>query len=181
MPTESPPATEQETWLDWLPERAPDLELGDLLSRDELLQELRDRGVDVNARTLASWEAKGTLPRAIRRWRDGAPAALYPVQAVGAVEHLRRLRAEGVPLQTIKPLVRSWFRTRLAYELITPEEIERNRERNRDHPWDMEEQLLAVATAHERRTGTKIVRVELRLFDEQGHPLTYSFPRDNGQ
>ncbi len=182
MPTESPPATSQETWVDWLPE-ARQSDLTELLSRDELLQELQERGVDVNARTLASWEGKGVLPRAVRRWRDGGPAALYPEQAIGAVEHLHRLRAEGMPLQTIKPLVRSWFRTRLAIEFADPEAQRAAREKWLPSPEDLEPQVTALAHRHRRvHGGPPITKAEIRFTDATGAEfVAHSFTPPSGE
>ncbi len=105
MPTEAPAKPKQQTWLDLLPQGTPEPLL---ITRDELIGALRERGVDVNEVTLVYWEREGILPRPIRRRHAGAPRALYPVYAINAVEHLRQLQDAGRTLDQIAPLMRTW-------------------------------------------------------------------------
>src|SRR5215211_8268723 len=65
-------------WRDWLPIGEPEPTADDLVTRDELLERVRESGIDFNARTFQHWEAMGALPRPLRRWHDGAVRALYP-------------------------------------------------------------------------------------------------------
>ena len=108
--------TRQKTWLDLLPPGAPEIPTDDLLTRQELLQELRDRGVDVSEVALVYWEKAGVLPRSIRRRRHGAPRSLYPHYAVDAVAHLRELQAAGRNLDQIAPLMRAWALAPVAWQ-----------------------------------------------------------------
>lgn len=68
----------KETWRDWMPPDMPEPAEGDLITRGELLQRLRDRNVVICPRTLQLWESMGIVPRPIRRWNNGGPRALYP-------------------------------------------------------------------------------------------------------
>lgn len=97
----------RKTWLDWQREvlpGLPDPPTIALMSRDELLDVLRVRGVDVSDGTLAFWEKSGTLPRAVRRWR-GEPHAFYPSWMLGAVEFVYREREAKRSLTQIAPAV----------------------------------------------------------------------------
>ena len=62
-----------QTWRDWLPPGHPE---PPLITREELLAALAQRGVALPARTLQRWEAAGTLPAPIRRRHDGATRTL---------------------------------------------------------------------------------------------------------
>jgi len=107
MPTTETPTTKRATWLDDLPDYLRDYPPDGLYSREEVLGSLQDRGVDVNEVTLVFWEKSGILPRPVRRWRDGAPRALYPPWAVDAIVHLRVLQAQGRTLEQIRPLMQA--------------------------------------------------------------------------
>ncbi|MDP9363481.1 MAG: hypothetical protein M3Q10_04495 [Chloroflexota bacterium] len=110
MGSEAPSATKPKrwTWFDHRPADWPPPDPADLLDRQELLEELRDRGVEVDDVALVFWEKSGVLPRPMRRWRDGAPRALYPRHAIDAVAHLRQLQAAGRSLDEIAPIMRAW-------------------------------------------------------------------------
>ncbi|HEV2107659.1 MAG TPA: hypothetical protein VGR16_05305, partial [Thermomicrobiales bacterium] len=75
---DAPAKQNRATWLDVLPEGTPPLDIDSFLTRDEVVEELTEQGVDVDAGTLVYWERIGLLPRPIRRHRGGAPRALYP-------------------------------------------------------------------------------------------------------
>ncbi len=97
------------TWEDGLPESLTYLQNPDLYyTRDEVLGVLRDRGIDVDEVALVYWEKAGILPHAVRRWRDGAPRALYPPWAVDAIAHLRELQAKGRKLSDIANVMPAW-------------------------------------------------------------------------
>jgi DNA-binding transcriptional MerR regulator len=108
MPVKEKPRNNKETWLDGLPDRLREMPADALFTREEILDMLRDRSVDVNEVTLVFWEKSGILPRPLRRWRDGAPRALYPPWAVDAIAHLRDLQGQGRTLEQIAPLMQSW-------------------------------------------------------------------------
>ncbi|MDQ3540812.1 MAG: hypothetical protein M3440_09005, partial [Chloroflexota bacterium] len=69
------------SWRDWMPEGAPD---PPLLSHDELIQELRNRGVEVTAATLEHWRRNGVVPRPVRRHHNGKTRPTYPSWIVPA-------------------------------------------------------------------------------------------------
>jgi DNA-binding transcriptional MerR regulator len=93
------------TWFDDVPDYWRDMPVEGLYTREDVLGSLQDRGVNVNEVTLVFWEKTGILPRPVRRWRDGAPRALYPPWAVDAILHLRNLQAQGRTLDQIAPLM----------------------------------------------------------------------------
>ncbi len=99
------PVRTRETWVDWMPPGSP---MPELLSHDELLKALHDRGVDVSPVALEHWRKSGVLPRPVRRWHDGATRPVYPIWLVGAITHLRQLQEAGKSLEEITPIMRSW-------------------------------------------------------------------------
>lgn len=109
-------AKNRETWFDHRPADWPKPDPADLLDRPELIEALRERGVEVDEVALVFWEKRGILPRPARRWRDGAPRALYPQHAVSAVAHLRELQAAGRSLEDIAPLMRAWTLAPIQWE-----------------------------------------------------------------
>ncbi len=96
-----------ETWRDWLPPNAPEPAL---LTREELLAELRAQGLDdVTERSLRYWENQGVLPRPVQQKRDGTFRAIYPRWYPRLVEQVRRLQRHGYSLQEIRLRLRRWF------------------------------------------------------------------------
>ncbi len=93
------------TWIDWMPEGAPDPEL---LSLPELLGALHERGVTITQYTLDHYRRIGVLPRPIRRRHGGVTQAVYPSWFVPAIAHLKQLQAGGKSLEDIRPLMRAW-------------------------------------------------------------------------
>jgi|GEM_PF-5641475 len=105
----SPAKANRATWDDVLRAAgAPPYPIDGYLTRDELVEELTARGVDVDVGSLVWWEKSGTLPRPVRRWRDGAPRALYPGYAIDAVKTLRSMQAKGRTLEEIRPIMQAW-------------------------------------------------------------------------
>ncbi len=148
----------QETWADVLLIGTPEPQL---ITREELLQEIHDATVDVSERILLSWESKGVLPRPVRRWRDGAPRAFYPVWWIDIIREVRELRDSGVPLEQIRPRVRF-----LLFD------------RSRIHSTYAGARSAALTAAlhyahvHEQFSGRPVSRVELRFIDEDGNAST---------
>lgn len=99
-------AERRQTWRDFMPEGAP---MPALRSHDELLDALRDRGVDLPSSTLEYYRQQGILPRPIRRRHGGATRPVYPEWMVEAVEHLRTLQDQGFSLEEIKPRMHTWM------------------------------------------------------------------------
>lgn len=87
------------TWLEVMPPGAP---MPTVLSHDELLAALKDRGVDLPAATLANWRRWGLVPRPIRRRYQGVTQAVYPVWYVDGLQRIREMREAGLSLENIQ-------------------------------------------------------------------------------
>ncbi len=185
MATEAP-TNARKTWRDWLGTDEP--EPAEVLTRDELLAALEREGLGVSVDDIRNWQLAGVIPYAVRRWRDGAVRGLYPGWMVDVVRDLRRLQGEGYKLRQIAPRLPVNERLRRAYAASVPVSGD-ERWAATNHPFDLADipaRLRAVAQSHERRTGTRIVRVEagldlagdaprfiVKLFDERGHALAF--------
>jgi len=104
---------EQGTWRDWLPPGAsPD---PPTITRDQLLERLKARGIDLPERTLRSWEHAGVLPRAVVRRLGTTPHAFYPAGYEDIVENMHHWRNaprnQRRPLRELGPAARSLFST----------------------------------------------------------------------
>ncbi len=93
--------TRRETWADWLPHHPPALTI------DELLERVRERGIDCDLRTLRSWQTQGVLPYPIRERKGSGVYAIYPGAAVYFIELLREMQTHGLKLQDIGPRLRA--------------------------------------------------------------------------
>jgi DNA-binding transcriptional MerR regulator len=102
---ETTPKAPKETWIDWMPENAPD---PGILSFPELINELRQQGVDTASSGLEYYRKIGVLPRPVRRRYEGVTQAVYPSWFIPAIKHLRQLQGQGKSLEEIKPYMRSW-------------------------------------------------------------------------
>jgi len=71
------------------------------MTRDELIGRLIAVGVDVDEGDLRFWEYHGVLPRAVKKWHDGANRVFYPRWMIATVARLRALQDNGVPLRDI--------------------------------------------------------------------------------
>lgn len=116
-PAKAPP---KETWRDWMHPDTPEPE--PLLTRTEFLDRLHAEGIDVPETSLVYWEKEGILPRAVRRWRDGKPATLYPEWLIPAVNTVRVMQDMGESLPAIRATIRSIYRLPLSED----EQIARN-------------------------------------------------------
>ena len=115
MPSQTAEKPKRETWRDWL---APDgfrLVGGKLITRDELLERLRDEGIDVSIHDLKNWQRLGVLPHGIPRREGRSTHALYPPQVVIALALVRQLQDQGREMADIRRVLRGTFR-------IPPEE-----------------------------------------------------------
>ncbi len=104
-PTKSP---QKETWKAWMYPGTPEPE--PLLTRAEFLDRVRAEGGDVPETSLVYWENIGVLPRAVRRWRDGKPATLYPAWLIPAVTTVRVMQEHGETLAAIRGTIRGIYR-----------------------------------------------------------------------
>ncbi len=165
------PNHHEETWLDWMPPgmTAPPPE--ELLTRAELLAEVRDAGLDITPRTFRSWEALGILPRPVRRWHRGAVRATYPrwLLHLVAVAHARR--RDHWPAPKIAADVRA--RTGEAIALGVMGRME-------PLPDGLDAVLAQLAARHERFARTRVDAVEVRLLDDRDRPVA-TFTRTLGR
>lgn len=102
----------RETWRDWLTIPIPDAEL---VTRQDILVRAKAEGFDIPEGSLVYWEKQGILPRAIRKWRDGKPAALYPPGVWAAVVTVPIMRRQHFSLDEIKRRVRAIDQRDLPY------------------------------------------------------------------
>lgn len=184
MPAESPPATKRETWRDWMPEGAPEPEL---LSRAELLDQLKAWRVDATERDLRFWEYEGILPRSIRRSHNGAVRAVYPKWYAYLPRRVRTWQRLGFSLEQIRRRIRAYAK----YELgISPAPEDALDQEIRQHrmgpaiegpedirlPQAMISELERLARWHERITGSPTDHVEVWVVDSEGNPTCYPWP-----
>ncbi len=104
MSINAPPKPKRETWRDWQPEGTPEPEI---MLRDEFVTRLQAVDVDVDEGDLRFWEYHGVLPRAVKKWHEGANRVFYPRWMISTVTRLRALQETGVPLRAIGPRLRA--------------------------------------------------------------------------
>jgi DNA-binding transcriptional MerR regulator len=158
--TATQPKPKRETWLDLLPPGAPRPPLEELMTREELLEELQRRGVDVTETALVAWEKRGFAPRAIRSRRASTSVALYPEFAIPALVQLRTLHEQGYTLKKIAPLVRMWADNSILWT----------------DPWQSHQAairgpLVNFAQAVASRLGEDVASIRVILQREDGSPL----------
>lgn len=170
-PTE--PATKggTETWKDWLPADAA--EPAELITRDELIARLAAMGAEVNTANLRYWEYVGIVPRAVKRWHDGAVRAVYPAWMGYLVFALRDRQEVGLTLPQIARWIRGNFdrfvATNAADDINDPDTF----------PTFFATAMIApelgdFAVRYHRMTGNRIRRVELSCTGTgpDGEPFT---------
>ncbi len=192
MSTEAPTRPKRETWRDWMsPEAAEPTEL---LSRDELINQLRQEGVKVSAADLRNWQDDGIVPYGIRRWYQGATRTLYPSWMAHTIRELREMQAAGKALPEIKQSLRVATHRRTTPASLAGTTIGTSSSTAtlslgdsapigatetvsvlQTPPPDIEAHLRQWAQAHEAIFGIKIARIDVSLVDERGHPLTFHF------
>jgi hypothetical protein len=105
-------AKPKETWDDWFPPGMP--EPPGLMTRDELINRLRDAGLNVTTSKLRFWEQKDVLPRPIRRRHEGATRALYPPWEVAFIVAVKEMTQDGLTLEQTKVGIREIWTQALA-------------------------------------------------------------------
>ncbi len=183
MVVESPPKPKHATWLDWLPPDAP--EPTDLLTREDVLDRLRQRREDVTERELRRWEYEGVLPRPVRRGRTGV--AHYPEWYVPLARHVRRLRRLDFSLDQIRRRSRAYARYVLEVndDPDNPIDTEIQEHKNGqviEGPEDVslsaeaKGELVRLAGWHERITGVPTDHVQVWVVDAEGNSTGYPVP-----
>ncbi len=180
----------RETWRDWQPPGAPEPE--QLLTKEQLLAELRKMGEHISARTLNHWQAIGLIPRPVRRWYEGKPASLYPAWMPELVALARGRRSDGDNPDEIARSLMEWVaeqKTPTRYiegsdtiqvgahvdiHLGTHASAHVRRDDSpaatayEDALATAQDAVNALATARERWAGVPVHRARLQLFDEHG-------------
>ncbi len=96
----------KETWLGWLGPDDPRPSSIDLLTRNELIAELKKLGVEATTRDFNLWQQRGVIPYPPRQRHKGATRAVYPQWMIGIIAKLRDFQGEGRKLREIGPLLR---------------------------------------------------------------------------
>ncbi len=181
MPTEAAPKPNRETWRDWLPTSGRDVALQEaepVMTRDELVVELRDLGHDVSARDLIYWQTRGAIPYPTRQKRRGTSVAVYPRWMVNVIHTLRTMQEQGYTLREIGPFMRDHLYHLFSPRPKTPEQEAREARRRE---WralfplfdEIDPRIRALARTHEAIHGEHIARAEIRLVLEDGSARTY--------
>jgi len=152
----------------------------DLITRDEVIARLRRRGVKVAARTLAHWESVGATPHPVRRWRDGAPRALYPDWVVDiAIQVPHFLRYEGLTLSEVGDALRG--------QLWPPDAVVLLPDGSRfggtffgGYPRILgkltDAALVSLAENYCRATGVPIRHIAIQVVDDRGTGIETRYP-----
>jgi hypothetical protein len=188
--TQTPPKPKKQTWRDWMPEGAPEPET--LITREELIAEVQRVGESVDIYDIRNWQRDRIIPYGIRRWHDGAMRSLYPRGMTEIITSLRALQRAGDPLAAIALPLRVLAQTALpdgnatmhanaGTATATGGAAGMTSERREAVaaasiaviPDDLVHHLATWADDHARTFRTNIVRVDVSLIDENGHPLTF--------
>lgn len=84
----------------------------DMVSKTELLDEVRRRGGRVSARQLTSWVTEGLLPRSAR---IGSKHGAYPTVVIDVVNWIDESRRRGLSVEAIKELLPLWRFVRMGF------------------------------------------------------------------
>jgi len=167
--------TKRKTWLDLQPPGAPE---PSLLTRAQLLERV---GRDADESDLRYWESIGVLPKPIRRWHNGATRALYPASYIVGIWNIRRLQANGLPLEQIRGSVWRLLALFAAKEAAT--EPENLIDLYLDHrpTWETpsispttEAGLRQLARSREELTGVPTERIEVRIIGKDGRKTVHT-------
>ena len=159
-PEKAPP---KETWLDWIPDGYPVPPEDEWIGRDDLLAQVRSRGLSLSPRTLGLWEASGIVPRPVRRWHNGATRALYPPWAAQMVMLANEVKDDRSDAEDVSQTVR-----------ILTKYVIRN---NEVWQWSVVNQLLPavlnnLADYYQESFGERPNSIDIRINNEKGQPLT---------
>ena len=154
--TESPPATHQQTWREWMPAGAP---APALLSHDGFLAALKAQGTPVTAATLESWRKRGVIPRPVRVLHNGHTRPTYPMWLLPAIAHLRKLQAAGKSLTEIAPMMRDWAMTTTTTDALVHEATSAYIE------------ALAALSRYAERMTPDAIAVQVSFLDAAGTPI----------
>ncbi len=183
-PAEPSGKSTRQNWFDWVsPEGQEEaaLEAEPLLTRDELIAELRNKGDDVTPRELTRWQSLGVIPYPQKRRYRGKVRGVYPQWAISTIHLLKSLQEHDYTLRDIGPLLRGDI-----YHRFLPQP-QRTPRQQRDHDRrlarrelfpladEIESRLRTLVRIHERIHGVLIGRVDVRLVNVDGSGFTYPF------
>jgi len=173
------------TWRDWLGHDAP--EPTEMLSREQLIDRLRADHINVTSATIALWQRRGLLPYPTKRREGTATIGYYPNWIATLVQELRRLQGSGLKLEQIGPHLRS-----LARQITAPTSVTRVISAHDEGVIGASETASvpripasapdsfgplaeALARIYRHEYGTAIQKVEVRLVDDRGNPVSFTF------
>lgn len=85
-----------------------------LLTRDELVEELEKRQINISARQLRSWASYGLLPKTTRRIppgaTDGVARALYQIGIIKIIQNILIALSVGQTLESMKSRAGAWIK-----------------------------------------------------------------------
>jgi DNA-binding transcriptional MerR regulator len=76
-----------------------------LVTKSELLEKVKERGLAISDRQLTFYVTEGLLPKSVR---VGSRAGAYPMQVVNLLSWILRSREMGIPVEAIKELIPLW-------------------------------------------------------------------------
>jgi len=192
----------RETWLEWVP-GSPELNLDALLSREEIIA-LLNVGDEVSETSLRYWESCGVLPQPVRRRKNGATRALYPLWYAALVRRLREYQTRGFTLEelpsrmhaearqlavsgtlavatsagSLSPSAREFTNLFRQYAVLAESTPHGYPFRTIPLPAELErplrETLVLLAASHRRRDGVEIESAEISLKDRHGQTISYN-------
>jgi hypothetical protein len=179
MPATTGTKAAQETWLDLQRSTLPGApEPRHLLDRQAFLAKLDELDLDVDEGTLRSWEHHGVIPRAVRRWDPAVKArrAWYAPWVIALVVRLRELQANGLSLQELAPQLRAEATLAINHnwtaDLMGEDALSRLVP---IVPATLEPALVIAAKRYQRAKGTRIIRAEVKLIDENNMPVSWLY------
>src|SRR5215213_2072102 len=178
------------TWRDMMPPDAP--EPARLLSRDELIDELRSRGLDVAESELLHWQAQQVIPYAEKERIGKVSYTRYAPWMVDAIQELVRLRTDGMRLLQIRTemprIIANVARGDPAHRVDAIGTAHAGRvtitgttatatdsDNGKSAPAAFAPLADAIARAYEERHGISIRQVDIRLVDDRGNPVSFTF------
>lgn len=201
MPKQKTPSTgktNNQTWRDLLPEGSKDIPTDKLFTREQLSEILARVNVKVSPEDLRYWEREGILPRAVRKWHDGASRSVYPGWYANLVYHLRKLQGKGYTLEQIRRRIEAHARllTTAAADSIDADlqkvlaeaiPTDHRSPSDEQQPYwepvtgpaaipmapELQHEIQKHAAKLERFTGVPVAEVLVTIVDEEGEELTY--------
>jgi hypothetical protein len=107
---ETPTRPPKETWRDWHTRYAPHVPMpgnDELLTRDQLMADLRRLGVDVTERTIHNWQKQRVIPSPVRHTIAGASRAMYAPWVAYTIALADAERRRSRPVEEVAAAVRA--------------------------------------------------------------------------